>query len=132
MKKASGKSGVTAGRVISSIIVLFLLGVICYELYQIAIELNLSEGAISRRIKKMRKNGVEIPNKKNKIDDKEIFTESKSSTSQVARNTLIEYILRIKETKNATNDQIRKLAGYYGVEDIINSILSQEGRWFLV
>ena len=46
MKKASGKSGVTAGRVISSIIVLFLLGVICYELYQIAIELKERQEAI--------------------------------------------------------------------------------------
>ena len=47
MKKASGKSGVTSGRVISSIIVLFLLGVICYELYQIAIELKERQEAVS-------------------------------------------------------------------------------------
>ncbi|WP_026505024.1 class B sortase [Butyrivibrio sp. NC3005] len=75
MKKASGKSGVTAGRVISSIIVLFLLGVICYELYQIAIELKERQEAVSlyeslqEKCVKVNKNKLNSIVKKTETDD---------------------------------------------------------------
>ena len=67
---------------------------------QIAIEQGISYPAVFNRIKKMKERGVEIPAKK------------------ITRQEFEKAINNLIKSKNATKDQIKKLAEFYGFIDI--------------
>ena len=67
---------------------------------QIAIEQGISQRAVYKRIKKMKERGVEIPARK------------------ITRQEFEKAINNLIKSKNATKDQIKKLAELYGFIDI--------------
>ena len=93
---------------------------------QISEELNLSFNSIYKRINTMKKHGIEIPDiPKRKIQKK---NPKNKKSEEIDEKALIEKILELKETKNATDEQIILLARYYKVEDEILKVLSNKER----
>lgn len=91
---------------------------------QIAKKLNYTRANISDRIKRMRKRGVEIPQSTGKIEN----DSKRNMLKENKENKIAKQIIKLMDTKNATEEQVRILANIYGVdiEGLLNYIETQE------
>ena len=79
---------------------------------QIAEKFETSQAYISTKIKKMRERGIEIPDNKVKRGRQM----KRIQRSKINKGMFIEELLKLKDTKNASMEQIIVLAKYYGVD----------------
>ena len=75
---------------------------------EIAKELEISESTISYRINRMRKRGIEIPQK---------------PKLEVGNDELAKKIIRLKYSRNASKKQLKILADNYGVKEEVTKLL---------
>ena len=94
-------------------------------LNKIAIQLGVSDNAISKRIKKMKERGVEIPKRIKKRNNKDAKFKEKKIEDGIAKE-----IVNLINTKNASIEQVRSMAKLYGVdkkvEELLKSLDEQE------
>ena len=76
---------------------------------EIAKELEISESTISYRINRMRKRGIEIPQK---------------PKLEVGNDELAKKIIRLKYSRNASKKQLKILADNYGVNEEVTKLLN--------
>ena len=80
---------------------------------QISEELYLNPKTISSRINRLRKKGYDIPMK---YKTKTSNMKSETEKTEVSKQDYIEALVNLTKTRNATPEQLRIIADYYGID----------------